>query len=127
MKRLTVSQVLFLHARLIAETGGSHGVRDLGALTAAVERPWLTFNRRDLYPELFDNAAALMESIARNHPFIDGNKRTAVGAAVLFLQINGYDLSVSNAVLQSFTLKVATTHMRLATIAHWFREHVTMT
>jgi len=125
MKEITIHQVLFLHARLIAETGGSHGVRDLGLLAAALDRPWTTFDDQELYPEIFDKAAAMMESITRNHPFLDGNKRTAIGSAALFLRQNGYRLTVSNSALESFTMKVATTHMRLATISRWFREHST--
>ncbi len=63
MKALTVEQVLFLHARLIEETGGAHGVRDLSLLESAVARPWSTFGGRDLYPNLFFKAAALMDSL----------------------------------------------------------------
>ena len=86
---LSAQQVLFIHARLIEATGGEHGVLDLGLLQAAVARPQATFDGADLYASLFQKAAALMESLAQNHPFVDGNKRTAITAAALFLLQNG--------------------------------------
>lgn len=71
MITLTPQQLLFIHYRLIETTGGGHGVRDLGALQAAAARPLATFDGDDLYPDIFEKAAALMESIIRNHPFVD--------------------------------------------------------
>jgi len=68
---------------------GSHGVRDLHLLEAAAARPQATFEGKDLYSDIFSKAAALLDSIIRNHPFLDGNKRTAIGAACLFLERNG--------------------------------------
>ena len=94
---LTPQQVLFIHARLIATTGGEHGVRDVGLLASAVARPQATFDGADLYPDLFEKAAALMDSLTRNHPFVDGNKRTAIAAAALILRQNGLRLETTNA------------------------------
>jgi len=123
MNYLTVEQVLFLHARLITETGGSHGVRDVGLLESAVARPQATFEDRDLYPDVFSKAAALMQSIIRSHPFIDGNKRTGIAAAALFLRRNGWRLKASNAELEEFTLQVADSRADIPKIARWFEEH----
>ena len=97
MNYLSVAQVLFIHARLIAETGGSPGLRDLGLLSSAVARPQATFDGQDLYPDLFSKTAALMDSLVRNHAFIDGNKRVGITAAGLFLRIHGRQLTASNA------------------------------
>ena len=80
---LTPEQVLFIHSRLVAETGGSHGVRDLGLLESAVARPRATFDGKELYPDLFTKTAVLMDSLINNHPFLDGNKRTGITAAGL--------------------------------------------
>jgi death-on-curing protein len=91
---LTVPQVLFLHARLIAETGGSHGLRDLGLLESAAARPQAAFGGEELYPNLFTKAAALMDSLVNNHPFLNGNKRTGNSAAGLFLVQNGFRLNL---------------------------------
>ena len=120
---LTPQQVLFIHARLIATTGGEHGVRDVGLLASAVARPQATFDGTDLYPDLFEKAAALMASLALNHPFVDGNKRTAIAAAALFLRQNGLRLETTNAELERFTLSVTNEHLPIPQIADWFRRY----
>lgn len=123
MKYLTAEQVLFIHSRLIDETGGSHGIRDLGLLQSAVARPMATFGGEDLYPDIFQKAAALMESLIKNHPFIDGNKRTAISSAGLFLRINGYNLETSQKELEDFTLNMATGKAAVADAAKWFKQY----
>jgi len=123
MNYLTVEQVLFLHARLIEETGGSHGVRDVSLLESAVARPRATFGGEDLYPDLFSKAAALMDSLIRNHPFVDGNKRTGIAAAALFLRQNGHRLTATNQELEAFTLHVAESRPGIAEIATWLEIH----
>lgn len=120
---LTAEQVLFLHSRLIAETGGGHGIRDLGMLLSALGRPQATFDEKELYPDLFSKAAALMDSLVRNHPFVDGNKRTAITAAALFLRINGFQLVVENNEMVQFTLSCAQSHLSLDEITDWFRKY----
>ena len=123
MTFLTIEQILFLHARLIDETGGSHGVRDLGLLLSAVGRPQASFEGRDLYPDLFSKAAALLDSLIRNHPFIDGNKRTGVAAAGLFLVRNGYRLAASNIDLEELALGVAQSIITAEEVALWLRKN----
>ncbi|HLA88427.1 MAG TPA: type II toxin-antitoxin system death-on-curing family toxin [Anaerolineales bacterium] len=120
---LTAQQVLFLHARLVAETGGSHGVRDINLLLSAVGRPQASFDDQDLYPDLFTKAAALMDSLIRNHPFVDGNKRTGISAAGLFLRINGYRLNPSNIELEKFTIEVAHSKYPVEEIAVWLQTN----
>ena len=71
---LTPEQVLFIHARLITETGALIGSWDSGLLQSAVARPQATFDGQELYPDVFSKAAALMDSLVNNHPFVDGNK-----------------------------------------------------
>lgn len=123
MKYLTSEQALFIHARLIAETGGSHGIRDLGLLKSAIARPQATFDDQDLYPDVFAKAGALMESLLQNHPFVDGNKRTAITATAMFLRLNGYRLTASNAELEQFTFAVLLEHWPVDRLAVWFQEH----
>lgn len=84
---LTVIEVLTIHSILIDEFGGIEGVRDLGALEAAVFRPQTGY-----YEDPIAEAAALFESLIQNHPFLDGNKRIALGAADVHLRMNGYEL-----------------------------------
>lgn len=122
---LIPEQVIFLHSRLIAETGGGHGVRDLGMLLSALGRPQATFEEKDLYAVIFLKAAALMDSLVRNHPFVDGNKRTAIAAAAMFLRINGYRLVVENNEMVRFTLACAQSQLSLDAISDWFRKYST--
>src|SRR5512133_1147062 len=103
MNYLTPQQVLFIHARLLAETGGESGLRDLALLESAVARPCATFDGADLYPGIFEKAAALLDSLVNNHPFVDGNKRTGITATGLFLRANGYRLRVTQTELETFT------------------------
>ena len=84
---LTVVEVLTIHALLIDDFGGADGVRDFGALEAAVFRPQTGY-----YDDSVAEAAALLESLVQNHPFLDGNKRTAVAAADVHLRMNGFAL-----------------------------------
>jgi len=123
MKYLSSEQVLFIHARLIAETGGSHGLLDLARLEAAVNRPQAVFEGKDLYPDIFLKAAALLDSLVNNHPFIDGKKRTGISTAALFLQANGWRLTARNDELVEFTLQVAVSHPDIFNLSEWFRQH----
>jgi death-on-curing protein len=118
---LTVEQVLFLHDRLIEETGGDHGVRDLGALESALARPRAVFGETEFYPDVVTKAAALMDALARNHPFIDENKRTCISVPALFLQMNGYHLTATNSELEEFVVHVTTVKPVIEEIAEWFR------
>jgi death-on-curing protein len=121
---LTAQQVLFIHARLIETTGGSHGLRDLGLLQSAVARPQATFDGADLYSDLWSKAAALMESLAQNHPFVDGNKRTAITATAMFLRQNGFVLQTTNEALEAFVMMVVEERSSLDTIVIWVKDNV---
>jgi death on curing protein len=123
MKYLSAEQVLFIHARLITETGGSHGVRDLARLESAVNRPQATFDGKELSPNIYLKAATLLDSLVNNHPSMDGNKRTGIVSAALFLQANGWHLTASNDELVEFTIQVAITHPDLPILAGWFQKH----
>ena len=85
---VSTADALFFHRQLIERYGGSHGVRDVGALESALHRPQTGY-----YDSLIHEAAALLESLVQNHPFIDGNKRTAFAVFDVFLRINGYRIS----------------------------------
>lgn len=119
MRYLTVEQVLFIHARVVAETGGGHGIRDLASLESAVARPQSTFDRKELYPDLFTKAAALLHSLVNNHPFVDGNKRTGIAATALFLRANGWHLTAGQGELEEFTLQVTASGAKVAALAEW--------
>lgn len=124
MKYLAAEQVLFIHSRLIDETGGTHGIRDLGLLQSALLRPQATFGGKKLYRDVFHKAAALMESIVKNHPFVDGNKRTAITSASIFLLRNGYYLETSQKEFEQFTRKIATGKISFDNAVKWFKENL---
>ena len=124
MDYLNSQQILFIHYRLIETTGGSHGIRDLGALQAAAARPRATFEGDDLYPDLISKVAALMESVIKNHPFVDGNNRTAITAAGIFLQRNGCYLHASQDDLYHFTIAMVTGSRGVKDADEWLRAHV---
>ena len=116
---LTAEQVLFIHSRVIAETGGEFGVRDLNVLQSAVERSKATFDGKELYPNIFSKAAALLESLVNNHPFLDGNKRTGITAVGVFLKMNGWNLVADNQQVSQFVLKVAQSEVNHKGITDW--------
>lgn len=125
MRCLTTEQVLFIHSRIIDETGGAHGVRDIGLLQSAVARPQTTFGGKDLYPDVFSKAAALLESLARNHPFVDGNKRTAIIATGIFLGMNDFQLEAPQKELVRFTLNMAVGKVSDSAAIDWLKTHYT--
>ena len=120
---LTAEQALFIHYRLLEETGGSHGVRDISLLQSAIARPMSSLGGKDLYPDIFTKTASLMHSIIKNHPFVDGNKRASITAASTFLARNDYTLTAANKELERFTSAVAAENRELKEIASWFKKH----
>ncbi len=118
---LAVEQILELHDRL-RRFGGSSGLRDRGALEAAVARPQMTFGGEDLYPDAEAKAAALMHSLVTNHPFVDGNKRVGAAAAELFLNLNGMALVAEDEELVDVTLAVARGEVSAEALAIWLRQ-----
>lgn len=121
--RPSVENVLFLHTVAVEVFGGSEGVRDPESLRAAVARPWGSSLGRAHFPTPFDKAAALAESIIQRHPFIDGNKRTAMYAAAYLLETFGHELEAEQQELEDFAVSVATVGMETAEIALWFESH----
>jgi death on curing protein len=95
-------------------------------LLSALGRPQATFDDKELYPGLFTKTAALMDSLVRNHPFVDGNKRTAIMSAGLFLQFNAYRLFVENDEMVRFTLACAQSQLSLNEIEDWFKHYSVM-
>lgn len=117
---LTLPDVLAMHLVLIKKYGGSDGVRDMGALESAVARP-----QSEYYKDVIQCAAALFESLAINHPFIDGNKRVAFAATDVFLRINGYCfISNSQQIYTSMMKFFDTGTFKMATLEPWLREIV---
>jgi len=121
---LSRGQVLRLHELAIEAFGGTLGLRDMGALDAAVSRPQMTFGGEDLYPDLAAKAGALLHSLVANHPFLDGNKRTGAAASELFLAANGLDLAASDEELEELVLAVARGELAAEALAIWIRQRL---
>jgi death on curing protein len=98
---LTTADALFFHQQLIERYGGAPGVRDVGALESALHRPQTGY-----YDTLIHEAAALLESLLQNHPFVDGNKRVAFAVVDVFLRINGFTISASSAAIYNRMIKL---------------------
>lgn len=122
MKVFTARQILILHERMIQKYGGSSGVRDMGMLESAVGRPFATFGGEDLYPDTFMKAGAFIQSIVKNHPFIDGNKRTAFAGAITLLLANGVFISTDTNQVVKFMLRVANENISVDEIAAWLKK-----
>ena len=118
---LTVADVLAIHADQIERYGGSHGIRDQGLLEAALYR-----SQTGYYADLIEEAAALWESLSQNHPFIDGNKRTAFAAAYTFLVINGKRLRADVEQTGNFVCGLYDSNLfTFDRLVPWLRDHVT--
>lgn len=120
---LTTDHLIALHRRVIAETGGPPGVRELGGVQSALARPFASYGGQALYPTLEEKAAALAEGISRNHPFVDGNKRMAIAAGCLFLMLNGREITATEQELEHTAWALAVREIELAGLAEWFRSH----
>ena len=124
MKILKKRQILLLHSVLIAESGGSDGVRDEGLLDSAVNTPFQTFSSQDLYPTVLEKAVRLGFGLIRNHPFIDGNKRIGTHAMLVFLNLNSITLSYEDDELISTILSVASGEMDADGLLKWIQQHI---
>jgi death-on-curing protein len=117
---LTVAEVLAIHHLQIEEYGGPQGIRDDGLLESAVFRPQIGY-----YNNIQEEAAAIMESLANNHPFLDGNKRTAFASAHTFLLVNGYDLKVDSPSAYKFVSgAIAKGEFRFSLILNWLTTRI---
>jgi death-on-curing protein len=120
---IPVKEVEEIHKILIDNFGGSHGLRDLGGLESALARPFQTFENQELYPTIILKAAALLESILVNHPFIDGNKRTGYTLLRLFLLSNGLDIDASQDDRYEFIISATTGKKDFEGIVEWLTSH----
>ncbi len=124
MRYLTATDLLLIHHALLREFGGLAGITEagFGRLETVAGTPRQSMFGADLYPDLPSKAAALVFSLIRNHPFSDGNKRTAVVALAVLLELNGATLTASNAEVYDLVLEVAA-GMPRATLTAWVADH----
>ena len=124
MRYLTLNEVLEVHRQVMAQSGGAEGLMHLPALESALAQPQMTFGGEDLYPTLVDKAAALGYALIKNHPFLDGNKRTGHAAMEVFLVLNGYEIRATVDEQEHVILQVAASEIDREEFTTWLRTHV---
>lgn len=112
-----------IHDILIKTFGGATGIRDKSSLDAALSRPYQTFDAKQLYSSPHEKAAALIESILINHPFIDGNKRTGYVLMRLLLMKHGYDIKANEQEKYDFVINIAAGQSNYSEILKWLNDH----
>jgi death-on-curing protein len=120
---LTLIEVLELHRRVIEQSGGMFGIRDVGLLESAITQPRMTFGGEDLYLSLLEKAAALGFSIIMNHPFVDGNKRTGHAATETFLVLNGMEINASVDEQERLVLEIASGELGREAFVKWLQRN----
>ena len=120
---LSKEQVMKLHASLIKATGGSEGIRDEGLLDLALNNPFQSFDGKELYPSIQAKAARLCFGLVKNHAMLDGNKRLGAHIMLIFLALNGYELSYSQKELSDVILALASGDIGEKEILQWIIEH----
>ncbi|WP_177193578.1 type II toxin-antitoxin system death-on-curing family toxin [Thermodesulforhabdus norvegica] len=123
MRYLTTDEVIPIHERILEKFGGAGGLRDWKSLDSAVQRPRAAFGGKELYPDLFTKAAVLSHSLVLNHPFADGNRRTAWEAMKRFLGENGMRLRAKAEEIVELMLRIADKSLEVKQIAEWLEEH----
>ena len=120
---LSKEQVKLLHSQLIAETGGTDGIRDEGLLDSALNAPFQSFGGFETYPSIQQKAARLGFGLVKNHAFVDGNKRIGAHAMLVFLALNQVELDYSQDELIAVILKIASGTYGFEELFYWILEH----
>ena len=121
---ISFEEAIQIHTLLIQKFGGTNGIRDSDVLLSALARPFQTFDGIELYPTPVEKAAAILESIISNHPFLDGNKRLGYVLMKLFLLEGGFHLKVEQQDAYQFTILVASGQQNIDRIISWLQSHV---
>jgi death-on-curing protein len=124
MRYLSIIEVLEIHDQLISSSGGSRGIRDLKVLESAVSQPRLTFDQKELYPDIVTKASALCFALVMNHPFVDGNKRVGHAATEIFLLLNGFEIDASVDEQESVMIDLAAGKTSRADFTSWLGDKI---
>lgn len=122
MNYLTLKDILLIHSMLIGEYGGSYGVRDKELLLSVEQLPRQRAFGTDLYPTVFHKAAVYARNIITSHPFLDGNKRSGITCAIVFLESGGYIFKAPQGELQDYAVEIARTKPTIEEIAAWLKK-----
>ena len=120
---LSKEQIIALHSNLIAETGGSGGIRDEHLLESAINAPFQTFDNEEAFPSIQQKAARLGYGLVKNHAFVDGNKRIGAHAMLVFLALNKIELEYTQTELSDTILKVAADEYSFSDLLKWILDH----
>ncbi len=124
MRYLSLNEVLDIYLKIIQQSGGTAGIRDIGALESAILQPRMSFEGEDLYPDIVDKASSLGFSLVMNHPFVDGNKRTGHAAMEVFLILNGYEIEATTDEQEEIMLSLASGSISRSELKKWLRLHI---
>lgn len=120
---LSEAEAIAINEEMVSQYGGLHGVKDLNLLRLAIGRPQMSVGFQDAYKTIFDKAAAMFHSIINNHPFLDGNKRTSLFSAILFLEYNGKKIEFTRKEAVKFTRKAHSEDYTVEQISSWLKTH----
>ena len=120
---ILLEDILKLHELSIERFGGSHGIREPGLLESAISRPFQTFDGNELYPSVIQKSSALVESLVKNHPFVDGNKRTGAIALVAFLEEEGFSFLADEESFYNLIISISTGERSFDEIVTWLKEN----
>ena len=116
-------KVLELHQFMVAQTGGSAGIRDFGLLDSALESAYVTFGGEELFPTTEEKAARIGVGLVSNHAFVDGNKRIGVFVLLIFLEVNGISVEATDDEIIDVGLRLAQGEMQYEELLQWIKEH----
>ncbi len=120
----SIDLVKKIHDRIISETGGSYGIRDTNLLKSALEIPFQTFDGKELYPSTIEKALKLLELVIKNHPFVDGNKRTGYVLFTLYLELNNFYIKATEEEKYEFIMNIAKGRYNFQEMLKWAEIHI---
>lgn len=120
---LSPQEILLIHSMVLDASGGLHGLRDRGRIESVSRAPRQMVAREKLYPTIWGQAAVYIHNIIFDHPFVDGNKRTAMMAGLLFLELNGEYIRVPRGEVKRFALRIIRRRLSIDEIAAWLESH----
>jgi death-on-curing protein len=124
MRYLTLGEVLALYQKVMQQSGGNYGLRDLNGLESAIAQPRMTFGSKELYPDLVEKAISLCYSLVMNHPFVDGNKRIGHAAMETFLVLNGFEIKATAEEQEDILIRLAAGEIGREGLIDWLRAHL---
>ena len=124
MRFLRTENVIIFHQKIMKKTGGSAGIRDRGLIESALNRVFMTYDGKDLYPSIIEKVSVTAHSLISNHGFVDGNKRIGVAVLLIMLKMNNIEVCYNQNELIDLGLRIAEGFMKEKDILNWIKEHI---